>query len=266
MIKRILKLSHNEFYKLVRQKITYFSIFCVVVMIVLGRIGTNYLFIERSEIGSGYLFLLISSRTIINMFGVILILIFSSLLISSEASSGTIQAVLVNPISRFEFYVSKIVIGMVFSLLILGTIFLASFIIAKINFTFGDYIENGITIYTQNEIFLNFSLCFLLLLFPIFAICIFGLLISTLTKNIGLAIGVSIGSIIIFDILKERLDISHFLFQSYIENSFELAQNLIDGFKINWFPNVFYCIGVPGIWMILMFVIGYFIFSRKNFK
>jgi len=235
-------------------------------MSVLSGIGANYLFLERSEIGSGYLFFLISSRTVINMFGVILILIFSALLISSEVSSKTIQSVLVNPISRFEFYVSKIIIGMVFSVLIVATILLVSFIIAKINFTFGDYVENGITIYTQNEIFMNLSLCFLLLLLPIFAICIFGLLISTLTKNIGLAIGVSIGSIIIFDILKERIDISHFLFQSYIENSFELAQNLIDGFKINWIPNVINCIAVPGIWMILMFVTGYFIFSRTNFK
>lgn len=266
MIKRILRQSHNEFYKLIHQKFTYFSVISIILLIVLSGIGANYLFIEHSEIGSGYMFLLVSSRAVFNMFGVILILIFSSLLISSESSLGTIQAMLVNPISRLEFYFSKLIVGMFFGIIILGTILFTSFIIAKINFTFGDYIENGITIFTQNEIFLNLSICFLLLLIPIFSICSFGLLISTLTKNIGLAIGLSIGCIIIFDILKERLNISHFLFQSYIDDPYELAQNLIEGFKINWFPTIFSCIGIPGIWMILMFVTGYLIFSKTNFK
>ncbi len=266
MIQRIIKIVWNEFIKLISQKFTYFSLIALIILVILIGIGVNYFSIEQSTIGSGYLFLLSSVRTVISLFGVIFILIFSSQLISSESSSGTLQVNLVNPIKRFEFYAAKLIISIFFAMTILAITLLASIVIIRINYSFGDYVERGLTIFTQGDIFLNLFLCSLLLFFPLLSICCYGLLISTITKNSGTAIGYSIGSIIIIDVIKERFNISDIVFNSYIDTPFELAQQITEGFKINWMPTILYCIFIPMIWAIIMAGTGYFIFSKRDFK
>lgn len=266
MVNRIKNLIQNEIYKMLHQKFIYLSIICLVVIVILSGIGINYLLPENSNAGSGYLFVLISSRTAISTIGTILILIFSSMLISNETSFGTIQMMLINPISRLEFFLAKLITAMIFSILLLITITLTAFLVGKIIFGYGDYIERGITLFTQWQILGNLLYCYLILLFPLFSLCCYGLLISILINNVGFSIGMSVGSIIFLDIVKERLNLSPFLFQSYIETPFELAQDIIEGFEINWSPKIFYCIGVSGAWIVVFLCIGYLIFSKKDYK
>jgi len=266
MIIRIIKLVQNEIYKLIMQKFTYLSITCVIGIVMLWGIGLDYLFSENTYFTSGYLFLLISTRTTISLMGVILILIFSSLLVSTEVSSGTLQMMLINPISRLEFFSAKVITGMMFSLILLISTIIPALIIGSIHFGYGDYIEGGIILFTKGEIFLNIFFCFSLLLIPLLAFCCYGLLFSVITNNVGFSIGFSVGSVIFLDVIKERLDISPFLFQSYIETPFEIVMNIVEGFKVNWKSEILSCIGVPTIWIIGCFSIGLFIFQRKDYK
>lgn len=266
MVDRIKKLIQNEIYKMLHQKFIYLSIICVIVVVIISGIGIGYVLPENSDAGSGYLFMLISSRTAISMIGAVLILIFSSMLISNETSFGTIQMMLINPISRLEFFLAKLITAMIFSIILLTTIILSAFVVGKIIFSYGDLVERGIVLFTQWEILSNFLYCYLILLFPIFALICYGLMISVLINNVGMAIGLSVGSIIFLDIVKERLNLSSFLFQSYIETPFEFAQDLIEGFGINWTPKIFYCIGISGGWIVVFLLIGYLIFSKKDYK
>lgn len=266
MVGRIKNLVQNEIYKMMHQKFVYLSIICLIAVVIISVIGLDYLLPENSNLGSGYLFFLISSRTAISMIGTLLILIFSSMLISNETSFGTIQMMLVNPISRLEFFLAKIITGMIFSVLLIIIIILTAFLVGKVAFGYGIYAERGIIVFTQWQILSNFLYCFLILLFPLFSFCCYGLLISIIINNVGLAIGLSMGSIIFLDIVKERLKVSPFLFQSYIETPFEFAQDIIEGFGISWTPKIFYCLGVSGAWIVVFLCVGYLIFSKKDYK
>jgi ABC-type transport system involved in multi-copper enzyme maturation permease subunit len=266
MINKIIKITQNEIYKLMKQKFTYFSIICVIGIIVLWGIGANYFFPEGTNPGSGYLFLLLSTQTSISFVGVILILIFCSMLISAETSTGTLQMILINPISRLEFFIGKAIAGMIFSFILFISTILTALIIGGIHFGYGDYVEGEITLFTKGEIFLNIFYCFSLLLIPLFAFCCYGLLISVFTSNVGSAIGFSVGSILFLDVIREKLNLSRFLFQSYIETPFEIVKNVTEGFDINWKPDIFSCIGVPAIWIIFCLCIGFLFLSRKDYK
>ncbi len=266
MIIRIVKLVQNEIYKIIKQKITYFSIICCCGIVVFWGIGTDYFFPENVQPGAGYFFLLISTQTALNFLGVLLILIFSSILISSEASSRTLQMMMVNPVSRLELFLSKIIAGMIFSFLLLLSIVITSLIFGGIHFGYGDFVEKGLILFTKSQIFLEIFYCFLIILFPLLAFSCYGLLISVITNNVAYAIGVSVGTIIFLDIIRERLNLSPYLFQSYIETPFKIVKSITEGFKVNWKPEIFYCIGIPLIWAIGCFSIGIFIFVRKDYK
>lgn len=262
----MIKLIQNEVYKLIKQKFTYFSIICVIGIAVLWGIGADYFFPESTHSGSEYSFLLISTRTAISIIGVILILIFSSMLISTETSSGTLQMLLINPVSRFELFFAKAITGIIFSIILLVSTILPALIVGGICFGYRDYTESGITLFTKGEIFLNIFYCFSLLLVSLIAFCCYGLLISVITNNVGFAIGFSVGSVIFLDVVREKLNLSPFLFQSYVEVPFAIVNDIVEGFEVNWKPEIFSCIGVPVIWIIGCFTVGFFIFSRKDYK
>lgn len=266
MIIRIIKLVENEIYKITKQKITYFSVLCGVGVVVFWGIGADYFFRGNGERGTGYLFLLISSQSALNFLGVPLILLFCSMLISSEASSGTLQMMIINPVSRTEFFFSKAIAGLMFSLILLSSILITSLILGGIHFGYGDYGEQGLILFKKGRIFLEIFYGFLVLLFPLIALTCYGLLVSVITSNVGYAIGFSIGSVIFLDVIKEELGLSPFLFQSYIETPFNIVRSITEGFEVNWEPEVFLCIGVPLIWVVGCFSAGLFIFVKKEYK
>ncbi|MHA2128135.1 MAG: ABC transporter permease [Promethearchaeota archaeon] len=266
MIIRIIKLVQNEIYKIIKQKITYFSVICGVGVVIFWGIGADYFFPGNVQPGAGFLFLLISTQSALNFLGVLLILIFCSMLISSESSSGTLQMMIVNPVSRMEFFSSKAIAGMIFSLILLSSILITSLILGGIHFGYGDYVEEGLILFKKGQIFLEIFYCFLIILFPLIAFSCYALLISVITNNVGYAIGVSIGSVIFLDIIREKLNLSPFLFQSYMETPFNIVKSITEGFEVNWKPEIFACIGVPLIWAIGCFSIGFFIFSKKDYK
>lgn len=235
-------------------------------IIALWGIGTDYIFSGGRNSGIGYLFVLFSTQTALSFLGIIFILIFSSLLITSELSSGTLQMFLVNPVNRFEFFISKIIIGWLFSFILLFTTFFSAFIIGALRFGYGDYVEEGIKLFSKEQILSEILLCLLLTLIPLLAFSCFGLMISVLTRNLGYAIGISVGSILFFDLIRERLSLSPFLFQSYVETSFELVKSLAEGFAVSWKPEIYSLIGVPLAWAVGCSAIGLFIFSRKDYK
>jgi len=239
---------------------------CGVGIVVFWGIGADYLFQGNGEPGTGYVFLIISSQSALNFLGVPLILLFCSMLISSEASSGTLQMCIVNPVSRMEFFFSKAIAGVMFSLIFLSSILITSLFLGGIHFGYGDYVERGLILFTKGRMFLEMFYGFLLLLFPLSALTCYGLLVSVVTSNVGYAIGFSIGSVIFLDIIKEKLSLSPFLFQSYMETPFNIVRSITEGFEVNWEPEIFSCIGIPLIWIVGCFSIGLFIFSKKEYK
>jgi len=266
MPSRLIGLIQNEMHKMFRFKLTYFFQTLAVGIILLWGLSAGFLFQDASRPGAGYYFLLTSTQTAISFLGTIFILIFGALLVSSETSGGTLQMILVNPVSRLEFLVAKLTTGWFFSILLALSMVLPALVIGGIKFGYGNYAEEGLTLFTQSQIFTAILLCFLLLSIVLLAFVSYSLLISVLMPNIGYSIGLSVGSILFLDLLKDRLKISPFLFQSYVETPFELVKSLTEGFAIAWKPDIYLCIGVPFAWSVVCFVAAFLVFSRKDYK
>lgn len=266
MALRMIELSRNEMFKMFRSKLTYFFQACVVGIILFWGISTNYFFPDGSQPGTGYNFLLISTQTAMSFLGVILILIFGSLLVSSETASGTLQMNLVNPVSRLEFLAAKLIAGWFFSIFLVLSTALPALAIGGLKFGYGNYTEEGLTLFTWQQIFTAIVFCFLLLLIVLLAFVSYSLLISVLTANTGYAIGLSVGSVLFLDLVRERLKISPYLFQAYVETPFDLVKSLTEGLDITWKPDIYFCIGVPLGWSVACFGAAFFIFSRKDYK
>jgi len=263
---RITALIRSEIFKMFRMKLTYFFFACGVGIILFWGISTSYFFPDGSQPGIGYVFLLSSTQTTMSFLGVIFIMIFGSLLISSETASGTLQTNLVNRISRLEFLSAKLIVGWLFSLLLVLSMALPALAIGGFKFGYGHYVEAGLILFTRQQIFTGILAGFLVLFVVLLAYVSYSLLISVLTSNPGYAIGLCVGSVLMMDFIKGRLNISPFLFQSYVEMPFELVKSMPEGFNIAWKPDIFLCLGVPLAWTVVCFAAALLIFTRKDYK
>ena len=266
MPSRMVALIRLEIYKMLRLKLTYFFLACVVAVILFWGVSSAYFFPDSSQPGTGYSFLLSSNQTTMSFLGIIFIMIFSSLLVSAETASGTLQTNLVNPISRLEFLSAKLAIGWLFSLLLVLSMALPALAIGGLKFGYGHYVEEGLTLFTRQQIFFGILTNYLVLSVVLLAYVSYCLLISVLTSNQGYAIGLCVGSVLMMDFVKGRLNISSFLFQSYVETPFELAKSMTEGFKAVWKPDIIASLGVSLAWTIACFVLAVLIFVRKDYK
>ena len=263
---RITALIRSEIFKMFRMKLTYFFFACGVGIILFWGISTSYFFPDGSQPGTGYVFLLSSTQTTMSFLGVIFIMIFGSLLISSETASGTLQTNLVNRISRLEFLSAKLIVGWLFSLLLVLSMALPALAIGGFKFGYGHYVEAGLILFTRQQIFTGILAGFLVLFVVLLAYVSYSLLISVLTSNPGYAIGLCVGSVLMMDFIKGMLNISPFLFQSYVEMPFELVKSMPEGFNIAWNPDIYLCLGVPLAWTVVCFAAALLIFTRKDYK
>jgi len=263
---RLMALIRLEIFKMLRLKLTYFFLACVVVVILFWGISSAYFFPDGSQPGTGYNFLLSSNQTTMSFLGIIFIMIFGSLLVSAETASGTLQTNLVNPISRLEFLSAKLVAGWLFSLLLVLSMALPALAIGGFKFGYGQYVEEGLTLFTRQQIFTGILTSFLVLSVVLLAYVSYSLLISVLTSNPGYAIGLCVGSVLMMDFVRGRLNISPFLFQSYVETPFELAKSMPEGFRAAWQPDITLCLGVPLAWTVVCFAAAVLIFMRKDYK
>jgi ABC-2 type transport system permease protein len=264
-IKNIIALFYLELFKMFRLKLTYFLLGFIVLSSFLWGMAADLFFTDKSDASNGFIFFITSAQSIMSLIGTIFILIYCSLLISSETASGTLHLNLVNPILRSELLLAKMMGGWVFSLLITFCIGITSFIIGSVKFGYKD-IQEGMIIHTKSQIFLLIINNLLILSFVLLAFVNYSLLISILTSNSGQAIAFSVGGILLLDIIKYRIKISPYLFQTYIEKPFDLIKDNLENFGISGKSDVIQCFVVSLIWASLCFFISLLILNKKDLK
>jgi len=143
---------------------------------------------------------------------------------------------------------------------------LPALIIGGFKFGYGNYVEEGLVLFTRQEIFSEIIVCYLVVSVVLVAYVSYSLFISVLIPNPGYAIGLCVGVALMMDFVRVRMNISSFIFQSYIETPFELAKGIAEGFKGTWRPDVYFCILVPLAWAIIFFTLALYLFARKDYK
>lgn len=260
MIRRIFNAYTLEVAKYSRQAITFVGPILVVLLILVTPVGYP---LEKDGT-SDYAFMAYALGMTLNLFGFLMILIYSTSLISSEMGSGTIRLLLVRPLRRREFLAAKMLNGMSYAFVLSLAASLTVWILAYILGDLTGVEYGGRLIYTNSEMVATFLIAGSLNLLPQMAAAAFGIMVSTFTKNTATAMGIAVGSWLVLDFVKYPLNIAPFLFSSYLEKTWGVYQDRADAFEAPFFPDAYYGIATSCISIAVFLSVAMYILSRRN--
>jgi ABC-type transport system involved in multi-copper enzyme maturation permease subunit len=260
MIRRIYMAYSVELGKALRRKGTYVPPLLVVAAILAVLITRPIL---RDNV-SDYAFIAYVTPLALDTVGLFLLLIFSASLVSPELGSGNIRQILVRPLLRREYLISKFLLGLTYATALTLLTGLVAWMIAGV---FGDL--RGVTfggelVYSWWEMLRSYLFGALLGLAPLSAAVSFAMLMSTLTRSMGAAISLSVGVWIVVDLLKYELGIARYLFTTYPEQVWQVFISQCDGFNESWTPMVYYCLGSSGVACILFLTLAIVSLDRRD--
>ncbi len=249
-----------ELAKAVRLKATYIGPLLVVVLILflpfvrgIGRDGA-----------SSYAFVAYSTSLALDVVVLLLVLIYSSALVSGELGSGTMRIVLVRPLRRREFLAAKLLHGMTYAAgltaLVAGMVWITAMALGELTaITYG-----GEVLFTLDEMGMAYGVGLLLSLLPQFAAVGFAVMLSTLTRSVGTAITASVGLWAVLDVAKYPLFIEDYFFGTYIERAWGGFRGQCDALDPSWFPMAYYCVAVSLVSYAVFAAVAGYVLSRRN--
>lgn len=258
----VIPLLRNEISKAARAKLPYFGIVATALVCLLIFVAA------RRPTSGGTLnawdFVALAMQSAFADVGVIFIGIFAAMLIADETGSGTARVVLSSPALRREFYLAKVLTGLVYMIVTSAFVLLAAVWLGSLRYKFGDVADSFGTIYTAREVLLNFLLAFGLSWLPLAAVVLYGILISAIVKKPGQAIGVVIGTLYLIKTVKHILGLGPYLFTSYLATPWAVFHQVAQGVDYQWSPEIIRIIAVPLIYCLATFALGLAIFSRRD--
>jgi len=260
MIRRILNAYRVELLKAFRQKFTYGGPL-LILLVVVAMLRVH----PMTRDGAGdYSFLAYTTPMALNLLGFLILLVYCAALVSSELGNGAICLILVRPLRRSEFVLAKLLLAMTYAILLAATAAVSSWLAV---FTLGDL--GGITyggevIYTGMDMIETYLIGMALALLPLFAAAAYAVMISSLTRSTGAAIGCTVGIWIVADIVKHPLGVAPFLFSTYLETPWHVFIGRCDGLDPRWFPDAAYVITSSLISLAVFTTVAVLALSRRN--
>jgi len=213
-----------------------------------------------------YGFIAYATRVALNIIGLIVLLAFSASTISSELASGTIRTTLLRPVQRHEFVAAKLMLVFTCAAIIAGVAALAVWILAA---SLGDLTGvsyGGEALYSNLAMLRAYLLGMVLAVFPLSAAGAYGVMISSLTRSPGAAVGVTVGLWLALDIAKYPLRIAPFLFSSWVETPWTVFVRRADGLDPAWLPDAATVVLVSVAWTVAFALVAAYATSRRNFQ
>ncbi|MEK7448300.1 MAG: ABC transporter permease subunit [Planctomycetota bacterium] len=225
---------------------------------------------------------------------VLFLLIFGSLMISSETTSGTLRTVLIRPFRRSELFLAKGLTLIIIAVLIAMIIQAVSFGLSGYFYGFRDILDPDFPDYQpyalKGEMFRYAFYSFVMFLLPFISAGFLGLLISTLVENTGVAVALAILLYLPLDYLMLGLfeNMAPYLFNNYLEYYWSTFQDITqrileDSWKFKIIDDfmggepasryasgsaqkleVLKSVMVPLIYIVFFNVVGLFIFKKKD--
>ncbi|UCF17078.1 MAG: ABC transporter permease subunit, partial [Phycisphaerales bacterium] len=192
------------------------------------------------------------------------VLVFSTMLMADETRSGTIRAMLAAPLYRWEFYMAKAIVGLLYMVVMSVTTLALSMALAKVHYRFGAISDSFGVIYSQGKVSANFLLAFVLTWIPLGAIVLYGLFISTIVRSPGAAVAVSIGTLYIIDFTKHLIGLDPYVFTRYISYPWQILQQMAQGVDYQWHPEVWKMVGLSSLYGVFAFGAGLLVFLRQD--
>jgi ABC-type transport system involved in multi-copper enzyme maturation permease subunit len=255
-------LLRNEITKAVRRNLTYFSLLvasliCVVAYFLAGQSGA-------APAASAWNYVGFSMQMVFSDIGPICILAFTSMLVAEETGTGTIRSALAAPVYRWEFYLAKAVMGLLYMIVLSVVILACSAAFALIHCRFGAVSDSYGTVFSQRQMLAAFLLACGLSWIPLSALVMFGLFISTLVRNPGAAVAASISLLIVINLTKHLTGLDPYIFTRYIDFSWLALQQIGQGIEFQWQPEVWRMIILSGLSTAISFIAGLILFVRRD--
>ena len=259
---QFIPLLRNEITKALRRKLPYFGILavalvCVVSFFVSGQIST-------AAGANGWGYVAFSMQLVFTDIGPILIVMFTSMLLAEETGTGTIRAVLAAPVHRWELFLAKAAIGILYMLAVSLAALLFSIAFAKAHYEFGAVGDSFGVVYARGRTLHEFLTGYCLSWIPLTALVMYGLLISTLIRNAGVSVSVGVSTLFLIDLTKHLVGFDPYIFTRYIGYSWVTLQQLAQGMDYQWHTEVPKLIALSVISGIVLFAAGLTIFVRKD--
>lgn len=258
----VVPLLRNEIAKAVRMKLPYFGFLAIALVCVLAFLITD----EVTD--SGYLnawgYVSLSMQLVFTDIGLIFIAIFSAMLIAEETGFGTARTVLSTPVMRWEFYLAKVLMGLLYAGLLLLIALVVSVCLGMVNYQFGAVTDSMGLIYGQKEVVINFFIALFLSWIPLAAVVTYGVFISTIVRKPGQAVAVTIGTIYVIDFTKHIIGVESYIFTKYISFPWQVFSQLAQGVDYQWAPEVWKMITMSLVYFLITFTVGLVVFARRN--
>lgn len=260
MIRRILVTYLAELQKAARRKQTYVGPLLVFIVVCCATIKYP---IARDTV-SDYAFIATAVPLALDILGLLLLLIYCGGLVASELSSGTIRLVLVRPLHRHEFLAAKLLHGMTYAILLTAVASIASWGIALALGDLAGVSYGGEIVYTGREMIEAYALGILLGLLPQFAAVAFAIFVSTCNRNVGAAIGTTVGFWFLVEAVKYPLGIAKFLFSTHLTSVHQVFIDYAQGMPGRWFPAVGWSAATSLVALVLFAGLAALVLGRRN--
>ncbi|SFG23860.1 ABC transporter permease [Sporolactobacillus nakayamae] len=201
---------------------------------------------------------------VISIFTIIVV----STSIASEFDTGTIKLLLIRPIYRTEILLSKYISALLFTVVCLITLFIASWLLGGILFGFGGagdvYIGYANGAVYQSSWTLEVWKGYLLNCVSLFMMVTFAGLIASAFRNGGLAIGLSIftlmASSIVVNILQGYDWVKYVLFANTDLTQYTTGTPLRDEMTLG------FSLAVLAVYYVLFVLVGWAFYTRRDIK
>ncbi len=276
MVKNLIK---NEAIKALYKKRTYISFILITILIpfivlaidnggkvletkIYGQLADSFLFF--GSVINGYLSTYIIVAILISHMP-FLSTIVASEIVSGEYSKGTFRMYLTRPISRSNVLLSKLIIVILYTFILMFFFFSYTLLISCLWLGIGDLavFHNGLLLLAQDDIIWRFFLAFILSTFVMISVSCLCFLISTISRNsvtpiiITISI-VFIGTAISFIPIPIFEKINPYLFTGYIDTFLSAFH---DPLPTNKFFNLFI---VNLFWSLSFILFSFQIFKNKD--
>lgn len=260
MIRRVWLLYRIEVTKALYRRQSYLG---PVLLLALVLISTILHPIARDGVAD-YGFIAYVTPLGLGFLGHLMLLVFCASLVSPEMERGALRGALTRPVTRGDFLTAKLLLGFTYALLLTAVVAVSSWAVAGIQ---GDLLGvhiGGELVFTSSQMFWSYLGGAALSLLPQFAGASVAILFSTICKNASTAIGLSIGTWLIADLVKYPLNIAPYLFSTYLEASWQVFSHRCDALSLGWFPMAWQCALSSTVVIAGAFGLSLAIFRRRN--
>ena len=213
-----------------------------------------------------YRFIAYATRAAVNILGLIMLVAYSAALVSTEVASGTACMSLLRPLRRHEFVAAKLLLAFTYAALIGVIAGAASWMVAAL---FGDLpgvSYGGEAVYSNVSMLRAYLLGLLLALFPLCSSAAYGVMVSSMTRSTGAAVGSAVGIWVVLDVVKYPLRIAPFLFSSWVEAPWNVFAGRADGLDPEWLPDAAPIVVVSVVWTAVFSTAAAFSVWRRNLQ